>query len=261
MIKVIVSDLDGTLLRKGKQELEDGTIELIEACIDKGILFVAASGRQYPNMERLFYPIKDKMAFICENGSLVVYKDEVIEKSSFEDILGKEIIQAIMKRQGCELLLSGAAVSYLQPKDETFAYRMQHIVKNNVQLVDNIMTVKDAYLKISVYEKDGIDNSADYWVKKFADRATVVTSGVAWLDILPLGVNKGSALEILRKRLKFSYDTAMAFGDQNNDIEMLRQVKYGYAMKHATEEAKRACQYNTATVEEVLKEVLEGAYD
>ena len=56
MIKLIASDLDGTLLHGGAQELPQRTIQLIHELTQKGIHFVAASGRQYPNMRRLFAP-------------------------------------------------------------------------------------------------------------------------------------------------------------------------------------------------------------
>lgn len=258
MIKAIVSDLDGTLLRNGKQELEEGTITLIKSLIDQGILFIAASGRQYPNMQRLFEPIKDEMGFICENGSLVVYKGEVIAKRKFEDVVGKEIIEAILEREGCELLLSGEMTSYLQPKEESFGYRMQHIVKNDVCFVDDIMTVTEPYLKISVYEREGINNSMDYWTARFGNKATVVTSGNEWLDMLPPNVNKGTALDVLKGKFGLDYDTMMVFGDQNNDIEMLERAKYSYAMENATESVKNVCNYRTVTVEEVLEKLLKG---
>lgn len=258
MINVIVSDLDGTLLRHEKQELEEGTIPLIKSLIDQGILFIAASGRQYPNMQRLFEPIKNEMGFICENGSLVVYKGEVIAKSHFEDTIGKEIIEAILKREGCELLLSGERTSYLQPKEESFGHRMQHIVKNDVKFVDDVMQVTEPYLKISVYEKEGIEHSTNYWMKRFGDKATVVTSGNEWLDMLPPKVNKGSALDVLKEKLDLDYNTMMVFGDQNNDIEMLERAGYSYAMENATETIKNLCKYRTKTVEEVLRTLLQA---
>ena len=54
MIKLIASDLDGTLLQNGAQELTPRAIDLIHRLTEKGICFVAASGRQYSNELILF---------------------------------------------------------------------------------------------------------------------------------------------------------------------------------------------------------------
>ena len=68
-IKLIASDLDGTLLLDGAQDLSEDTCGLIrEVCAKRGIIFFAASGRQYYSLKRLFAPIRDEIGYICENG-------------------------------------------------------------------------------------------------------------------------------------------------------------------------------------------------
>ena len=84
MIKLVASDLDGTLLLNGAQQLPEEIFPLIRELKKLGILFVAASGRQYPNMRRLFDPVADEMAFICENGALAVRNEKVFYQDNFE---------------------------------------------------------------------------------------------------------------------------------------------------------------------------------
>lgn len=68
MIKLIASDLDGTLLQNGAQELNPEIYDLILALKERGIHFAAASGRQYASERNLFkpiamrFPISPKMA-------------------------------------------------------------------------------------------------------------------------------------------------------------------------------------------------------
>ena len=78
MIKLIASDLDGTLLLNGAQKLPEDIFPLIRRLKEMGILFAAASGRQYNNMKRLFAPVVSDMAFICENGAVAFWKDELL---------------------------------------------------------------------------------------------------------------------------------------------------------------------------------------
>ena len=185
MIKLIASDLDGTLLQNGAQELNPGTVQLIHELTKQGRIFVAASGRQYPNLKRLFAPVSDEIAFICENGSLVVYQDKILAKHIIPRTTGQEILNAMMEREGCEALLSGVNTCYIQPKDEAYMIHIRDVVKNTVTVVDDILKVEEPYLKISVYEKNGINNSEDYWNERFGKEVTVVTSGNLWLDTVP----------------------------------------------------------------------------
>ena len=67
MIKLIASDLDGTLLQNGSTEVPREIFELIIKLKEKGIIFAAASGRQYYSLRNLFGPVRDDIAYICEN--------------------------------------------------------------------------------------------------------------------------------------------------------------------------------------------------
>ena len=73
MIRLIASDLDGTLLKNGAQMLSPEIFELIPALKKRGIHFVAASGRQYANIRRLFAPLQDEISYVAENGSLCMH--------------------------------------------------------------------------------------------------------------------------------------------------------------------------------------------
>lgn len=261
MIKLIASDLDGTLLQNGAQDLNPGTAELIHELTARGRIFVAASGRQYPNLRRLFEPVKDEIAYICENGALVMYKDEIIAKHVIDRQTGQEILRAMVERDGSEALLSGVHTCYIQPKDPAYLVHLRDVVKNDVTVVDDILQTSEDYLKISVYEKAGINNSEGYWKEKFGDRVTVVTSGMAWLDTVPKGINKGTAMKDLMERFNISREECMAFGDHYNDVEMLEMAGYDFAMENAQEGIRKMCRYKTSLVEDTLKEVLGGKYD
>ncbi|MBA4689017.1 MAG: HAD family hydrolase [Candidatus Galacturonibacter soehngenii] len=258
MIKLIASDLDGTLLQNDSQQLSEQVVPYIRKLKEMGIIFVAASGRQYANLQRLFEPVKDEIAYICENGALVVYKGQVLHKTVIDKGIGEEILVDIRKREGCEILLSGMNTSYLEPKTNEYAHRMQYIVKNNVTIVKDILNVTEDYLKISVYERNGINHSEEYFKTKWGDKVTVVTSGTAWLDMISLGTNKGSAMKVLQDKFDISPKETMAFGDNYNDVELLSNVSYSYAMNSGKKDIIKLCKYSVDTVEEILEKVING---
>ena len=97
MIKLIASDLDGTLLQNGAQELTPYAIDLIHRITEKGIHFIAASGRQYDNERRLFADIKDEISYIAENGSLCIHEGKVISRGIIPDDLAYRIMHEIKR--------------------------------------------------------------------------------------------------------------------------------------------------------------------
>lgn len=260
MIKLIAADLDGTLLQNGNKDISSDMIRLIRELKKMGILFAAASGRQYRNLLRLFAPVQEDIAYICENGTLVVYQGEILFRSYIEKEVGRKILSAIRDREGCEILLSGMNTSYLQPKEEAYEEHMKFTVKNDVTVVKDILSVEEPYLKISVYERDGIEHSERYFKEQFGEALTVVTSGYAWLDMIPKGISKGSAMEVLQKHFKIKPEECMAFGDHYNDVEMLQNAGYGYAVENAQKEVYDMCRYHTSRVETVLEDIVKGVW-
>ena len=70
MIKLVVTDIDGTLLPEGTDHLNPELFEVIRALKENGIQFAVGSGRQYMSMRYLFQPVLDDVIFIAENGTV-----------------------------------------------------------------------------------------------------------------------------------------------------------------------------------------------
>lgn len=256
-IRLIACDLDGTLLLDGAQRLQPETCGLIRRLHDRGILFFAASGRQYSNLLRLFAPVRDQIGYLCENGCLAFYKGERIFRERMDRSLGQEIIRAIQATDGAEVLLSGEKVSYLQPKDPRYVHHMRDVVGNDVELVPDLLETAEEYMKISVYEENGIQD-AEHWKALFGDRCTVVTGGNAWLDMMPLHVNKGTGLRRILSSLSILPEQCMAIGDNENDREMLELAGFPVAVRSAWPPIREIARMETDTVEHLMERLLSG---
>ena len=116
MIKLIASDLDGTLLYGRDNTVSEEMFELIRELKNNGIIFAAASGRQYHNLKKLFAPVWQDMAFICENGATVFYEDKIIA----EQIVPKEelldLVYMIDADERAEVALSSSTTTYVSWK-------------------------------------------------------------------------------------------------------------------------------------------------
>lgn len=257
MIKLVASDLDGTLLLNGAQTLPDGIFPLIKELKKQGILFVAASGRQYPNMRRLFDPVAEDMAFICENGALAVWKEKVLYQDHFEQGLVKEIVQAIDDKEGAEFSCATREFYYIRPKTQHYLDLMTKVVKTDSRVIKSFNEITEPCMKLAVYERDGVqEDSIRYWKDRFSDRCTVVTSGTAWVDFIPFGTNKARGLREYQKILGIRPEECMAFGDEYNDLEMLRSVPWSFAMVHSKQGVRDTAAYRTARVEPVLEKLI-----
>lgn len=258
MIKLIASDLDGTLLQNGAQSLPEGVIPFIEElAVKHGILFVAASGRQYPNLVRLFGSASKHMAFICENGSLVFYRDKLLAGHPMDRETALTISHDILSLPGCELQISGEKTCYLIPKSERFVDRMVNHVKNDIKLLSAPEEHPEPYYKISVFEETGIaEGHGPDLLSRHKDKAQCTISGKAWLDCVAPDVNKGNALRELTDILGIKKEECVAFGDNYNDLEMLDFVKYGYVMDNANQEIKSRYNYHCSDVVTAIKALL-----
>lgn len=258
MIRLIASDLDGTLLQNGAQTLPEGVIPLIETlATEHNILFVAASGRQYPNLVRLFGSASRHMAFICENGSLVFYQEKLISSHPMERETALAISHDILSLPDCELQISGEKTCYLIPKNPLFLDRMVNHIKNDIQVLSKPEEHPEPYYKISVFEESGIARGhGPELLERHKEKSHGTISGNAWLDFVAPGVNKGIALQDLIRRLGIRSEDCVAFGDNYNDLEMLSSVKYGYIMDNAIPEIKSRFHYHCSDVVTAIKELL-----
>ena len=112
-------------------------------------------------------------------------------------------------------------------------------------------------MKLAVFEPAGLtEESVKYWMDRFGKECVVVTSGNEWIDFIPFGTNKAKGIREYQKRYHISPEECIAFGDEYNDIEMLKAVKYGFAMEHSKEGVRAATSYMTKQVEPVLEKLI-----
>lgn len=261
MIKLVASDLDGTLLQGGAQKLTPHAIELIHQLTEKGIHFVSASGRQYDNQRRLFKEIKDEISYIAENGSICIHQGRVISRSTIDDELCARIISEIKREKHFEIVVSREDSCFIENNDPAFVNHIVNVMKNTTQVIDDISKVEGPVLKIAVCNmKDGphiIDKYLKHLKDMFNAEIKVVTSGNIWIDFIAPGSNKGTALNALLDLFHVKPEECMAFGDQYNDVEMLQFVGTSYAMSNAAPGISYYSTYVTDSVEDVLEDLVD----
>lgn len=261
MIKLIATDIDGTLLKDGTLDLNPEYYEVIHELRNRGVLFLAASGRQRESITKVFIPIKDEIVFISENGTCIHSKDY-----QYVDIIQPEVVQAYIEEArrfpGCEISINKDNMGYF----ENYGV-YNHLVNDygyRGELVDNISDYAEDVCKISMFHHNDIEKVVD---QEFLDRWNrimhVTCSGKFWIDCSNKDVTKGSALKHFQDDYGITPDETLAFGDNLNDIEMLKRASHSFAVENAREEVKKAANFVAPSYEkdgvlQVLKAVLRG---
>ncbi|HIT64756.1 MAG TPA: HAD family hydrolase [Candidatus Ventrimonas merdavium] len=246
MIKLIVSDIDGTLLEDGGHELNPELFEVIGKLREKGMQFAAASGRQWASIESVFEPVKRRIFYLSDNGAYV----GMCGRNLFVHPIERELIHDMIRdirAEGLTPMVSGPDVAYLEGDDEEFYRWLVDGYQFRVKRVRDLMEVDDSFIKISAYKKHGVEPATKSLREKYGDRLKITISGDMWMDCMAKGVNKGEAVKLLQESLGISPRETMAFGDQLNDLEMLDQVYYSFAIGNARPEVKAAARFQADT--------------
>ena len=204
MIKLVASDLDGTLLLHKAQSLPEEIFSLIRQLEELGIMFVAASGRQYPNMTKLFAPVASEISYISENGALAVDHGEVLYQDSFDRKLAGEIISAILEKKDAEFTCSAKDYHYLMPKTKRFHDHMLYEVKNECRFVNSMEEMTAPIMKLAVFEPAGLtEESVKYWMDRFGKECVVVTSGNEWIDFYSFWNKQGKRNQRISEKISY----------------------------------------------------------
>ena len=255
MIKLIATDMDGTLLDENGH-LPDGFTDILDRLRAKNIKLVVASGRPYYTLQTNFGPVGRYLSYICENGALVVDNNEIIYKNLMSNDIVQNIIKEAKTVKSNALVLCLPNCAYAENYSEE---QLSEIKKyyTTLNIVDDLSKVDDDIIKITICNLEGSNNIAD----KFKDDLHIVSTAEIWTDIMNNGVNKGIALKNLMDTDNISKEETMVLGDYYNDIEMLEQAEYSFVMENAPEDMKQHGKYIAASNVEhgVLRAILEYA--
>lgn len=235
-IRLIVADMDGTLLDDEKQ-LHEQFWPLIHELHRRGILFSPASGRQYYTLLREFEDIADEMVFIAENGSLVMRRGNEVSSDCLERDDALRLVRTLRAAAAdgvdCGVVVCGKHSASIERSDPTFFEQVDKYYAR-LQVVDDLLQViDDDVLKVAVYDFESAEHSTLPRLGAFQDSHKVTVSGEHWLDVNTSTANKGHAISSLQAAFGITPAQTMVFGDFLNDLEMMDTADYAFAMHNA----------------------------
>lgn len=250
MIRHIFCDLDGTLYNKGINEEDVKAIRNIE---NEGVIFHVATGRVFKQAYKM---VSEKFKlngyYICENGSFIYDKDKnLIAKNTLDDNLVRKIINTFdsntshiyLKYDGDVVLSGGAEIFDFYSSDYIVD---EELFKGNdfKNLVGNVGILSD--------DMNDLKRLEYFYKDEFRDICDTYISGPYTLNIVPSHVSKRKAIESVCEKYNVTLDEIATLGDSPNDICMLENMKYSFAMTSGKDEVKKSASYVVGSVKDAI---------
>lgn len=275
-VKVIVSDIDGTLLNDDK-DLTEVTKETLIQAQEKGYKLILASGRNVSMVMPLAKELRMdefKGLIIGSNGQqrFDFSDEEFVEEGVLDSVLAKEIfnfakrnhLQVLVEHKGgflihtpwillpVKIILLYLKTRHMLKRKETEPYQiLSGFMMEPSMKVKSLRDAKQLDIevtKMGISQFKPIFNAKEKRLKElFGSKVNLSKVTSFWYDVMPLGMNKAVGLEWASKKLNIPLSDFMAFGDAHNDIEMIEAVGLGYAMANAMEEVKQSADYICAS--------------
>ena len=259
---MVVTDMDGTLLNS-KSEVSGRFFELFEELQKHDVKFVAASGRQYSSIFDKLRRIHERIAIVAENGGFVKQGDVELDSVILDRSFVTDMLPGLRQIEGLYTVFCGKESAYIETRDKRFTDILGEYY-THFDIVDDLATVDyDEFFKVAVYHFEGSEANVYPHVKYLESQLQVKISGQNWIDISDPRAHKGNAVKMLQRRHGIGPEETMVFGDFNNDLEMLQQAFFSYAMENAHPNVKKVARFSTKSndrqgVEFVLEELLEA---
>ena len=248
MVKIIFSDMDGTLLTNDNK-LPEGFDEMIAELKRRNVIFAPASGRQYFSLLRSFENYADEFLFLAENGTLVMHKGEEIFSCPIGFDSAKKVLAASNGFENILRVYCGKKDAYILKAQDTPEFRAElEKYYTHSGIIDTFDELDDIPLKIAFFDPTANSRKNIYdKLEEFYDSLQVVLSSDYWVDVMSPSINKGEAVKNIQRVMNFKPEECAAFGDYLNDYEMLQSVGYSFAMANAHPDLKKISHFETTS--------------
>ena len=251
MIKLLLSDVDGTLVTKAK-ELTDRSVEAVQKLHDAGIHFAVTSGRPPRGMSMLVEPLTLEAPLAGFNGGLVVEPgmDVIEERTIRHDVVGPTI--ELLEASALTVWVYQGTEWYIRDPDGPHVTRETHTVRFDPTVVDSFHDLGAGVAKI-VGVSDDFDAVAvaeDAAHELVGEHVSASRSQPYYLDITHPQANKGAVVTFLAERFAISPDEIATIGDMANDVLMFARSGLSIAMGNAHREVQRAARHVTTSNED-----------
>ncbi|MDF7667743.1 Cof-type HAD-IIB family hydrolase [Orbaceae bacterium ESL0727] len=262
MIKLIITDLDGTFLNSQGDYDRESFKTIRKLMQEKNVHFAVCTGKQCERVEELFGDNLKDLWIVGDSATRIKYNGQFIYQSLIRNELGQRIIYMLEQIDSQHVIIAcisdGAVIRADTPPK--LKNKLRHSYSNIIE-VDSFAAITSDFVKITVYDEDNQCQQIRSYLSDFDTHVYIIVSEDAWMDITALGVHKGTTIGKLQALLEVTKSETMAFGDGYNDIELLTMAEYSFAMRNAFKETQDVANFITGyndenAVQETIKRLL-----
>ncbi|HFI2431293.1 Cof-type HAD-IIB family hydrolase [Streptococcus sp. 2022WUSS037] len=254
-VRLVATDMDGTFLDGQGSFDRERFSRVLEKLEEKQIPFVIASGNGMGRLLQLCQGFEDRLIFVADNGAHVYQNGRTmirraIQQEEVEAILhffkGRWADVCLMLSNEENIYMQAGAGQPFEGTDLPIEPAQMAAFQNRVTYLDDLSAypISEPIYKVGLWVPEArVESITEGFNQAFQGNLVAVTSGYGSIDILPQGIHKAWGLEQVLNRLDIEPEQVMAFGDSDNDIEMLNYVGYSYAMENATDKVKAVAKY------------------
>ena len=246
-IKIIATDMDGTLLDPQGQLDLPRLEKILDQLDQRGIRFVIATGNEVHRMRQLLKYLVERVVLVGANGARIFENDELLQAQTWDDAMVDRALDHFKGRE-CQdqFVVTGMNGGFVKEGtvftelDKFMTPEMIEKLYQRMNFVNEFdSNLFGGVLKMSMVVGEERSDSVLQEINDLFDgHVRAVSSGYGCIDILQDGIHKAWGLEELLKRWNLKPEQIMAFGDSENDIEMLEMAGISYAMENAEERVK-----------------------
>ncbi|MCQ4085429.1 HAD-IIB family hydrolase [Saccharibacillus sp. JS10] len=251
MFKLIVSDLDGTFLNAtggfNRQRFANVYAQMKQQAIE----FAACTGKQCERVEELFAGFEG-IWILGDSATRIKRDGKVIQEFTLERELALQSIQEIEEfDQEMIVIACTGDAAYVYDTLNEEDYRLVKSSYREVIKVSSFDQVPGAFVKVTVFDAKGRTAELRRKIEHtLGGKIYMVDSEPRWLDIAALGTHKGETVTKLQHRLGITREETIAFGDGENDIELMQIAEFSFAVRNACENTKEAAAFVTRSNDE-----------
>lgn len=263
MIKLILSDMDNTLVPFGARRVSQRAVDAIREVLDAGVRFGPDTGRDYVELMRFFDG--DETCFmtgIFSNGKRVRADGRYVRTVLLDHESLVRIDEALRGEQGMFLVCYPESSDLTNPAYGVGATRAElEVFAQRCSFTGRVAdAVPDEDVIAATIACPGPPERMERCralVAEAAPEVRVVSPFPEWFDVLPAGVSKADGLEVLLEALGIGLNEVAVFGDAENDLTIMRKVPHSVAVANATDEVLRAARHRVgASTEEGVADAL-----
>ena len=242
MIKLVLSDMDNTLVPFGARHASPRTIEAIHAVLDAGVRFGPDTGRDYVELMRFFK--MDETCFmtgIFSNGKRVRADGRYVQTTLIDHDVLVRIDQVLRPEKGMFLVCYPAETNLFNPAYGVGVSSAELAVFEartsfNGGTVDEVPDIDFVAATIACPGGPERMERCRQLIAEAVPEVRIVSPIPEWFDVLPVGTSKAAGLEVLLDALGIGIDEVAVFGDAENDLEIMRKVPHSVAVANASDE-------------------------